>query len=212
MGWRFLYLVGLIPLSIVAWLRRSLPETQEFEDRENTGPAESTLSAVFRPILNLARMYPGRLLAVGAVIFFLPNFAENAAGFFGPKYLQEVHGWLPWHYSMISHRSSTKVVGLFERECGLTDHPAIHQVPEGLASLFKGVDRRGNGRQSPALHPVCQILEERGIRLAVARTPASPIHTDHLALFQENQVPPDPRDFASREADDQVAATRRHSP
>ncbi|MDE0886172.1 MAG: MFS transporter [Myxococcota bacterium] len=100
MGWRFLYLVGLIPLSIVAWLRRSLPETQEFKERKNTGPSESTLSAAFRPILSLARMYPQRLLAVGAVIFLL-NFAENAAGFFGPKYLQEVHGWLPWHYSIL---------------------------------------------------------------------------------------------------------------
>jgi MFS family permease len=45
-------------------------------------------------------MYPGRLLAVGAVVFLL-NFSENAAGFFGPKYLQEVHGWLPWHYSLL---------------------------------------------------------------------------------------------------------------
>ena len=100
MGWRFLYLVGLLPLLIVAWLRRSLPETRRFADQKSAEPAQSSLSLVFRPILDLARMYPGRLLAVGAVIFLL-SFAENAAGFFGPKYLQEVHGWLPWHYSLL---------------------------------------------------------------------------------------------------------------
>jgi len=100
MGWRFLYLVGLLPLTIIAWLRRSLPETQRFVDREATQHSTSTLAAAFRPIADLARMYPGRLLAVGVVIFLL-NFSENAAGFFGPKYLQEVHGWQPWHYSLL---------------------------------------------------------------------------------------------------------------
>ena len=45
-------------------------------------------------------MYPGRFLAVGVVIFLL-NFSENAAGFFGPKYLQEEHGWAPWQYSLM---------------------------------------------------------------------------------------------------------------
>jgi len=100
MGWRFLYLVGLVPLLIVAWLRRSLPETERFANREVGKPTESTLATAFKPILSLARMYPGRLLAVGSVIFLL-NFSENAAGFFGPKYLQEVHGWLPWHYSVL---------------------------------------------------------------------------------------------------------------
>jgi putative MFS transporter len=100
MGWRFLYLVGLIPLTIIAWLRRSLPETRRFSQRAEGGASTSTLAAAFRPIIDLARMYPGRLLAVGAVVFLL-NFSENAAGFFGPKYLQEVHGWLPWHYSLL---------------------------------------------------------------------------------------------------------------
>ena len=102
MGWRSLYLVGLFPLLIIAWLRRSLPETQRFAQRQPQSPSTSTstLASAFRPIVDLVRMYPGRLLAIGSVIFLL-NFAENSAGFFGPKYLQEVHGWLPWHYSML---------------------------------------------------------------------------------------------------------------
>lgn len=98
-GWRSLYLVGLIPLAWVAWMRRKLPETRRFvvqqEEQESQGAVEW-----LRPVVDLVRMYPGRMLAVGSVIFLL-NFAENAAGFFGPKYLQEAHGWAPWHYSLM---------------------------------------------------------------------------------------------------------------
>ncbi len=118
MGWRFLYLVGLIPLALIAWMRRSLPETERFEkhrsDRSRTKMpsihSRQLLVMAVRPIVDLARMYPGRLLMVGSVIFLL-NFAENAAGFFGPKYLQEAHGWQPWHYSLLGF--SGGFIGIF---------------------------------------------------------------------------------------------------
>jgi MFS family permease len=100
MGWRSLYLIGLLPLVIIAWLRRTLPETRRFADHQPQATSNSILVSALRPIVDLARMYPGRLMAVGSVIFLL-SFSENAAGFFGPKYLQEVHGWLPWHYSLL---------------------------------------------------------------------------------------------------------------
>ena len=93
-GWRSLYLVGLLPLIWVAWMRRRLPETRRFELQG------SEMRGWLKPVINLMRMYPGRIMAIGAVIFLL-NFAENSAGFFGPKYLQEVHGWQPWHYSLM---------------------------------------------------------------------------------------------------------------
>ncbi len=98
-GWRSLYLVGLAPLVWVAWMRRRLPETRRFvaQSDESQPPG---LAGWLRPVIDLVRMYPGRILAIGAVIFLL-NLAENSAGFFGPKYLQEVHGWKPWHYSLL---------------------------------------------------------------------------------------------------------------
>ena len=40
------------------------------------------------------RRYPGRLGAVAAAVFIL-ELAAAPAGFFGPKYLQDVHGWTP---------------------------------------------------------------------------------------------------------------------
>lgn len=98
-GWRSLYLVGLAPLVWVAWMRRRLPETRRFVSQHERD-SEGGGAAWLRPLVDLVRMYPGRILAVGAVIFLL-NMAENSAGFFGPKYLQEVHGWKPWHYSLL---------------------------------------------------------------------------------------------------------------
>jgi len=99
-GWRSLYLVGLGPLALIAWMRRSLPETERFTELREHRPASSTLRDAVSPIVSLARVYPGRLLGVGLVIFLL-SFAENAAGFFGPKYIQEVHGWTPGQFAFL---------------------------------------------------------------------------------------------------------------
>jgi len=99
-GWRSLYLVGLVPLTLIAWMRRSLPETSRFEQHRASRAQTTTLRGMLTPLVDLARMYPGRLAAVGSVIFLL-NFAENAATFFGPKYIQEVHGWKPQHFAML---------------------------------------------------------------------------------------------------------------
>ncbi|MBW2091530.1 MAG: MFS transporter, partial [Deltaproteobacteria bacterium] len=58
--------------------------------------------SVFQPLTGLIRMYPGRFIAIGAVIL-LVNFAVSAPSFFGPKYLQEAHGWAPWHVSVLGY-------------------------------------------------------------------------------------------------------------
>ena len=93
-GWRGLYFVGLVPLLLIAQWRRTLPETERFAEyhqrRTNAGQSEHALA----PLLRLVRMYPGRMAMLSAVVFVLA-VTEAAAGFFGPKYLQEVHGWTP---------------------------------------------------------------------------------------------------------------------
>ncbi|MCZ6464164.1 MAG: MFS transporter [Proteobacteria bacterium] len=100
-GWRALYLLGLGPLVLLAWMRRQLPETGRFEARraaESRPPFD--LAGAIRPVLNLIRMYPGRFAAIASVIFLL-NYSENAVGFFAPKYFQEVHGWTPGQFAMM---------------------------------------------------------------------------------------------------------------
>src|SRR5262249_56503795 len=66
-GWRSLYLVGLGPLLLLAAWRRTLPETARFTAQQ---AATGTTMPVLRPLADLVRMYPGRLLAVAAVVFF----------------------------------------------------------------------------------------------------------------------------------------------
>jgi putative MFS transporter len=90
-GWRSLYLVGLGPLLLLAAWRRTLPETTHFIAHQTT--RGSTTSAL-QPLRALVRMYPGRLGAIAATVFIL-ELAEAPASFFGPKYLQDVHGWTP---------------------------------------------------------------------------------------------------------------------
>ncbi len=98
-GWRALYVVGLAPLLFIAWLRRRMPETQRFAQRQSVERGFG-LGAVLRPVKQLASDYPGRLAVVTGIIF-LYNFAGGPAIFLDPTYLQEEHGWKPWQVSTL---------------------------------------------------------------------------------------------------------------
>jgi MFS family permease len=96
LGWRALYLVGLVPLLALAHWRRSLPETERFERHrehlEQSGDAFSRRA--LSPVLSLVRAYPGRFAALCAVVF-CGALGGAAPDFYGPKYLQDAHGWAP---------------------------------------------------------------------------------------------------------------------
>jgi putative MFS transporter len=94
-GWRALYLVGLAPLLVLAWLRRSLPETARFEAR--TQDAEPGL---WLPLRRLVRDYPGRFAATSAIAIVY-SLGIAAADLMGPKYLQQAHGWSTGQVSLL---------------------------------------------------------------------------------------------------------------
>jgi len=98
-GWRALFLLGLAPLVLVAYLRRSLSETTRFlELRRADGPGVGTparpAAPALAPVVVLARSYPGRivLLALSVIAF---EVAAGPALFFAPKFLEDVHGFHP---------------------------------------------------------------------------------------------------------------------
>ena len=80
-----------MPLLAVAWLRRGLPETQRFEHAKQQRAANSI---AFAPLLALARMYPGRMALLLAVLVPF-EFVVIVGATFMTKTLQQVHGWSP---------------------------------------------------------------------------------------------------------------------
>ena len=93
-GWRSLYLFGAAPLLLLAWIRRTLPETQRFESEREHRAREAGFAAALRPVRDLVQLYPGRVAALAATI--LPaSMILIAASTFPVKFLQEVHGWTP---------------------------------------------------------------------------------------------------------------------
>jgi putative MFS transporter len=100
-GWRALYVLGVAPVFVVPFYRRSLQETRRFERR---GAIERRSRQGLRewaePILALARAHPRRVAAVGITGFFtaaggIPLFQ------YASWHVLNNHGWTPGDYAML---------------------------------------------------------------------------------------------------------------
>ncbi len=94
-GWRSLYAIGLIPLLAIAYWRRTLPETKRFEQ------IERVQEPLLKPISDLFTRQPRRTIGLFGAVFGLA-LAGSTAGFFAPKYLQDVHAWSPASVAMLN--------------------------------------------------------------------------------------------------------------
>jgi putative MFS transporter len=92
-GWRALYVVGAIPLLVIAWIRRGLRETHRFET-ERAARKEEGLAALLQPVRDLLILYPRRMAALAAAVVAF-GFVVATALSFVSKTLQEVHGYAP---------------------------------------------------------------------------------------------------------------------
>lgn len=99
-GWRALYLVGVIPLLLIAWFRRTLTETRRFEHHQSTRATSFGIGAALRPFRHLARMYPARILALCAALFPVA-FVFETSTLFASKFLQEVHHYSPGNVAVM---------------------------------------------------------------------------------------------------------------
>ncbi len=93
-GWRALYLLGVAPLLLLAWVRRSLEETPRFEAHHGSRGNLSPWREALRPFHHLVRMYPSRVLALGSALFCV-SFCCEPAVFFASKTLQQVRHYSP---------------------------------------------------------------------------------------------------------------------
>jgi MFS family permease len=93
-GWRALYLVGVVPLLLIAWIRRRLPETRRFEAERERRRDAGSLASLFQPGRDLLRVYPGRAAALFTAVL-LSSMLVITAATFPVKFLQQTHGWTP---------------------------------------------------------------------------------------------------------------------
>jgi MFS family permease len=103
-GWRFLYAVGIVPVLLLPFFRRRIPETQRFRHHARAragGAPESAAAGIvgsLRPWLELARSYPARAAGI-ALVGFVPAVGAVCAFQLTGYYTQEVLGWAPGAYA-----------------------------------------------------------------------------------------------------------------
>jgi putative MFS transporter len=99
-GWRAIYVIGALPLFLVAYLRRSLPETKRFVAQEGLQKTRSKLADTLLLLHDLTRQYPGRIAAILIAVAAF-GFGLSSATVLSAKYLQTVHGYTPGQVTML---------------------------------------------------------------------------------------------------------------
>jgi len=100
-GWRLLYLVGLLALLVAGLLYNNLPETRRFQEQQAQQDVTNRFLRFARPVISLINAYPGRFIVLSSIIFLI-SLGSDAALFYDLAYLQQAHGWQPWHISLLS--------------------------------------------------------------------------------------------------------------
>jgi putative MFS transporter len=100
-GWRALYAVGLVPLVLVAYLRRTLPETGRFDALARAERAELRATPPLAPAVLLVRRHPSRIAMLAFAVIAV-EIAMGPATFFAPKYLQDALGWTPGQVALMN--------------------------------------------------------------------------------------------------------------
>jgi len=99
-GWRALYAIGALPMGLLAWFRRGLPETGRFQAHRAARGPQGGWRAWAQPMRDLVTMYPGRVAVIGLAVVPL-DFVLVTASLFMAKTLQEVHGYAPGEVTVL---------------------------------------------------------------------------------------------------------------
>lgn len=96
-GWRALYVIGSIPIFLVAILRRKMPETKRFAAQHEAG---LKTVAILDLLKDIARQYPLRVFTV-IVAASAFGFAISPATLLAQKYMQDVYHYSPSQVSLV---------------------------------------------------------------------------------------------------------------
>ncbi len=99
-GWRSLYVIGSVPLFLVAYMRRRLPETKRFEVEQDVDKLSSRVGKAFDQTRRLAHEHPKRLTSI-LITAGAFGFAIWPAEFLWPKYLQEYYQLAPHQVTLL---------------------------------------------------------------------------------------------------------------
>lgn len=95
-GWRSLYAVGIIPLVLLPFFRRNIPETSRFKNLEAAATDDGSYSIA--PLVALIREFPSRAIGI-SIAGYLPAVGLVGAFQFTGYFTQTVHGWSPGQYA-----------------------------------------------------------------------------------------------------------------
>jgi putative MFS transporter len=111
-GWRAIYVIGALPMFLLAYLRRRLPETKRFEVRSDQVAAlRSKVSVALDAARRLVREYPGRIaLILSAVACY--GFSIGSASVLMGKYLQQTLHYAPWQVTALYIPGGFAALGL----------------------------------------------------------------------------------------------------
>jgi len=102
-GWRSLYVIGIAPVLMLPYFRRSLKETRRFEAQQlvtEHNPTQGWFGFWLHPMLQLFRSNPRRTTAVGLAAF-LTAMGGIATFQYTSQFVQEAHGWSKADFSML---------------------------------------------------------------------------------------------------------------
>ncbi len=132
-GWRSMYVVGLVPVLLLPRFRRRVPETRRFREQGTKRDAGGA-GGWMRPLVSLARAYPGRTLGIGA-IGFLASAGQTTGFSFAAFHAQSAHGWSPGQYSAMAVLAGT---------VGIIGHPWAGRVADRRGRLAVGFVLHGS--------------------------------------------------------------------
>ncbi|HEX5067654.1 MAG TPA: MFS transporter [Myxococcota bacterium] len=99
-GWRTMYGFGVVPLLLLPWLGRRVPETRRFTLARGSEAGLAAAAGWWRPLADLFGALPLRALGVG-LIGWAQSVAAAVAFQFSSYFVQERHGWEPGDYTLM---------------------------------------------------------------------------------------------------------------